>query len=234
MTTQTAYARGTYNEIKLDQISTELRTTVQQLIKAASESDRADEHGSWEFRAEFDGKGRGSAINYDVYAIGSDYHSQGLLVILQVRKYEKLHKNWFPSIRKNYFLLGYNEDGSAFAHAVSSPVIHAAIRAGRDPILAVQNWIFDADYTKVIRQGDLALVPVRSIPAPEIDSTELVLVDSHHLTADKIRQNGHLYAQNPTLYHLPGTHPTVSGRGWYRVQVGNRAEFWKFAAPSRD
>lgn len=224
--------RGSYGEILPSSLDEATRRAVDELIGAAST--RADEHGSWEFGAEFDNKGRGSAINRDLYAVGQDIHSGSLLIILQVRRYEKRHKNWWPSVRKNYFLVGYNEDGTAFSHPVSSNVIHSAIRRGADPILAVQNWMFNGDYTRMVRQGDVTLVPVKVAAAPEIEEIEATLEDSHRLTADALRQNGHLYALNPTLVHLPGTHPTVSARGWYRVQVGQRARYWTFARPSKD
>lgn len=229
---QTTIDRGVYGEIKSSSLDDATRQAVDELIAAASA--RADEHGSWEFGAEFDNKGRGSAINKDLYAVGNDHHTGGLLIILQIRRYEKAHKNWWPSVRKNYFLVGYNEDGTAFSHPVSSSVVHSAIRREVDPILAAQNWMFNGDYTRMVRQGDLTLVPVKVAAAPALEETEATLEASHVLTADALRQNGHLYALNPTLVHIPGTHPTVSARGWFRVQVGERARYWKFARPSKD
>jgi hypothetical protein len=229
--------RGTYDEINLSSLDPQLKQSVLDLIDRAADADKIDEHGSWDFSAAFDKKGRGQAINWDLYGVGYDCHSGQLLIVVQIRKYEKRHKNWFPSIRKNYFLVGTNEDGTTFAHSVSHAPIFAAIRAERDVVRAVQNWIFGGDYCAMIRQGDLALIPMKSRPAGTKGQLRksAVLEDSHELSATQIANvEGRIYAKNPTLVHQPGTHSTVSGLGWYRVIVGKRASFWKFAAPTID
>jgi len=155
--------------------------------------------------------------------------------VIQIRQYEKRTRNGWGNVRKNYFLVGTNEDGSAFAHPVSANVVRTAIRLERDVVKACQDWIFGGDYARMIRHGDLALIPLSKRPGADVLATErMVLEDSHEVTASQFRQNGHLYVQNPTLVHLPGTHPTVSGQGWYRVVVGARADFWRFAAPTKD
>lgn len=229
--------RSTYDEIALSSLNPELKQQVIALLDRAASADKVDEHGSWDFSAAFDSKGRGQAINWDLYGVGYDCHSGALLIVVQIRKYEKRHKNWFPSIRKNYFLVGTNEDGTTFAHAVSHAPIFAAIRSERDVVKAVQDWIFGGDYCAMIRHGDLALIPMKSRPAGTKGQLRksAVLEESHELSATQIANvEGRIYAKNPTLVHLPGAHPTVSGHGWFRIVVGKRAEFWKFAAPTID
>ena len=229
--------RGAYGEISLSSLSPSIRKQVENLVKGAQSADKVDEHGMWEFGAEFDRKGRGYAINWDLYAVGRDRHSKRTLAVIQIRKWEKQYKNGYGSTRKSYFLLGRNEDNTIFAHCVESRVIHAAIKADRDVIKAVQSWIFGADYSKVIRQGDLALIPVKSIKKDvcSVVGTECSLAGgSHLLTAEAILKNGNLYAKNPELHHVPGTHPDVSGEGWYKVVIGKRAAYWSFAAPTID
>lgn len=206
---------------------------MERLVNAAATAAKVDEHGSWEFGAAFDGKGRGSALNWDLYGIGADVHTGEALIVIQIRHYEKRRKNWFASVRKNYFLLGVNEDGTTFAHCVRAQVVQSAVARGVDVILAVQDWIFSCDYRRVIRQGDLALIPAR--PAGDwIMETPLTLEKSHLLECDGARQNGHLYALNPQLTHLPGVHPHIEAHGWYRVITAKRADYWKFAAPTID
>lgn len=225
--------RGAYDQITMNSLDAQIRQAVEELVKAAGS--RADEHGSWDFGTAFDRKGRGQALNWDLYAVGNDIHTGTLLIVIQVRQYEKRHKNWMPSVRKNYFLVGTNEDSSAFAHPVPAQVVRAAINAERDAVIACQNWIFGGDYSRMIRHGDLALVPLTKRPAAEVVATDrMVLEDSHEVNGTQFRQNGHLYVQNPTLVHMPGTHPTVSGQGWFRVVVGARADFWRFATPTKD
>lgn len=227
--------RGTWNEIT-DYTDTDYNATdVAALLRDAAAADKIDEHGSWDFGCEFDRKGRGEALNCDIYGISRDCHDNGLLLVVQIRQYRKQHKNWYPSIRKNYFLVGRNEDGAAFAHPVSANVVHAAIRADRDVCLACQNWIFGGDYAAMRRQGDIALVRLPRRPAAErIADREITLLDSHRLQAVELRQNGHLYACNPNMTHLPGTHAQIAVEGWYRVVIGVRADFWRFAAPTAD
>ena len=226
----TNFERGTYNEISLSQLDEESHQIIKDLVVDAGT--RPDEHGSWEFRAEFDNKGRGSAINWDLYAIGNDVHDGQLLAVIQVRRYEKAHKNWWPSVRKNYFLIGRNEDGIAFSHPVESRVIHYAISKGRDVIKSVQDWMFGGDYAGMLRQGDVAFLPLSRPNAPEIGETAVVVAGNHEIVARKIRQNGNLYVQDFTASHPQ--HPTVAARGWYKVIESNRAKYWKFAAPTKD
>lgn len=225
--------RGTWNEIT-DYSDTEFNATdVAALLRDAAAADKIDEHGSWAFGRKFDHKGRGEALNCDLYGIGRDVHDNGLLLVVQIRQYRKQYTDWYPSIRKNYFLVGRNEDGTAFTHPVSANVVHAAIRADRDVCLACQNWIFGGDYAAMRRQGDIALVWLPRRPGAErLAQREITLLNSHLLQAVELRQDGHLYACNPHMTHLPGTHAQVTAEGWYRVVIGVRADFWRFAAPT--
>lgn len=227
--------RGTYGEISLSDLNPSTAKQVRNLVKAAANAQKVDEHGNWDFGLEFDEKGRGSALNWDLYAVGRDLHSKRTLAVIQIRQFERRHKNWYPSIKKSYFLLGRNEDDTVFAHPVESRVIHNAIKRNDDVVQAVQKWIFGADYNKVVRQGDVALVPMSRRPnAPTAASNTVLLQDSHELVADAILENGNLYALNPSITHLPGTHPHFDLSGWYKVIPGKRADFYKFAAPTID
>jgi hypothetical protein len=232
------FTRGGYGEILQSSLTPELQKQVQDLVQAAGSSSKVDEHGSWDFGIEWNArKGRGTALNWDLYGIGHDVHTNGLLIVIQIRQFHRHKAGYYPEIRKNYFLVGRNEDGTALAHPVSANVIHAAIRKGGDVVLRVQNWIFGFDYAQLIRQGDIALVPVSRRPAGERLSKRTALIEkSHDLKASLLIQNGHLYAKSPEMVHRPGTHPAVQGvkNKWYRVEVGNRADFWTFAAPSVD
>lgn len=231
----TTYTRGYYDEIKTSTLDDDLRNQVRQLVEAASSAAKVDEHGSWDFGTAFDRKGRGQALNWDLYGVGQDVHAGTLLIVIQIRQYEMRTRNGYANVRKNYFLLGTNEDGSVFAHPVSANVVRTAIRLERDVIKACQDWMFGGDYSRMLRHGDLALVPLSKRPAAEIVAADrMVLEDSHEITASQFRQNGHLYVQHPTLTHIPGTHPPVTGSGWFRVVVGARADFWRFAAPTKD
>lgn len=228
--------RDAYQAIVMSSLPGRTRTQVENLLLAVQNADTVDEHGTWEFGAEFDNKGRGSALNWDLYGVGRDCHSRKTLVVIQVRQWQKTRRHGFANVRKSYFLIGRNEDDTVFAHPVSANVVHAAIRAGRDVVRAVQDWIFGGDYGRMLRQGDVALVPLARRPkGSDIGRDEVVLEQSHKLTATRILQNGAVYAENPTLIHLPGTHPEFKRlRGWYKLVVGRRGRFYNFAAPTVD
>jgi hypothetical protein len=234
--TQMNAHRGAYGEIPLYALDAEIRERVAALVEAAAGAAKIDEHGTWDFVfTRLNRRGtRWAALNWDLYGYGTDVHSGELLVVVQIRQ-AVAGRRW-TRIRKNYYLLGTNEDGTAFAHPVSAPVVHSAIRAGQDVVRRVQDWIFGGDYGLLIRQGDLALIPLRRAAGERTPLRSMVLEDSHELQASEIRlgPDGVVYAKDPTLIHLPGVHPTVAATGWHKVITGRRASFWKFAAPTVD
>ena len=156
--------RGSYSEIVLSSLKTWQRKWITQMIQKLSEAEKVDGHGGWQFGIDGNGK-RFAALNWDLYGLNRDYHSNKMLAVIQIRSTEKRSKRrqWLD-IKKSYFLIGRNEDKTVFAHPVDSRVIHSAIRREVDVILATQNWIFDGDYTRIIRQGDMALLPLAAKP----------------------------------------------------------------------
>jgi hypothetical protein len=226
--------RGSYNEIKLSSLSDGTRKQVLNLVNKAKEAAKIDEHGGWDFGCQFDKKGRGSALNWDLYGFGKDYHTKRFLCVIQIRQATRRATKHFLNVRKSYFLLGRNEDDSVFAQPVESRVIHNAIKQNVNIIIAIQNWIFNCDYTKVIRQGDLAMVPMKKAQDGKVVENSYIIEESHELTAEKIIQNGSLYALNPILKHLPSVHPLIKGDGWFKIVTGKRSEYWRFASPTID
>ncbi len=233
---QTQTQRGSYGEIPFYTLDAETRKRISALVAEAGEAAKVDEHGTWEFGiAPLNRRGtRWQALNWDLYGHGHDAHTGALLVVVQVRQVVS-GRRW-NRVRKNYFLIGRNEDGTAFVHPVSAHVVHHAIRAGRDVVKATQDWIFGCDYAQLLRQGDLALIPLRRACGERTPLQTLLLEDSHALEASEIRfgEDGAVYAKDPRLVHTPGTHPTVAATGWHKVVSGRRAAFWRFAAPTVD
>ena len=226
--------RGYYGQIDFTTLTKSAKKQIQNLVYGAANAAKVDEHGSWDFGCEFDSKSRGSALNWDVYAFGKDFFSKKSLCVIQVRQYLKRRTNYYPEIKKSYFLLGRNEDKSIFAHSVESRVIHSAIKKNVDVIKAVQKWIFGCDYKKIIRHGDLALIPVKKVSGEILQKQTILIEQSHMLNADVLKVNGSLYAKNPKLEHLQKVHPAIEGKGWYKVAVAKRSKFWDFAAPTLD
>jgi len=236
MQTQMNAHRGRYGEIPLYRLDAETRERVTALVEAAAGATKVDEHGSWEFGiTRLNRRGtRWQALNWDLYAHGRDVHTGELLAVVQIR--QSVSGRRWNRVRKNYFLLGRNEDGSTFAHPVSAMCVHSAIRAGQDVVRRVQDWIFGGDYGQVRRQGDIALIPLRRAAGERTPLQMMLLEDSHELHASEVRlgAGGVVYAKDPRLTHLPGAHPTVVADGWHKIVSGRRASFWRFAAPTID
>ena len=227
----TTEKRGTYGE--LVNIPNTVLSKLTKLLENVKNAAKIDEHGGWEFGvlASNYRKGMIHAINFDWYAYGEDYHSGEFLAIIQVREFYRKKSSRFAQIRKSYFLLGTNEDQTVFSHPVESRVIHAAIKKGKDPIYAVQSWIFGCEYSKVYRQGDICLIPVQKVAGDDL-TKEKVIEGSHIIYGDRITENGNVYVVNPTLIHKPGTHPDVTAKGKFKVVIGKRAAYWSFAKPT--
>jgi len=230
--------RDSYNAIPLHTLPESTRNQIRKIVHDVQNADKIDEHGGWEFGIQKLTRRRSRALNWDLYGFGRDPHTGQFLIVIQVREWTE-GRRW-NTVRKSYFLLGYNEDGTAFAHPVSANVVHAAIRRNDAPqavIDAVQSWIFGGDYGRMIRQGDVALVPLKRRPVGTKGQRRrlAILEGSHELRANIIAEvDGKLYAKDPTMIHIPGTHSTVEGQGWYRIVVGRRARFWDFATPTID
>ena len=134
----TTIQRNYFNAIVLSSVDAETRSAVRKLVEDASNAAKVDEHGSWDFGIDSNRKrSRWTALNWDLYGFGNDLHSGKLLIVIQIRR-SSTERGRYVNVRKNYFLVGTNEDDSTFAHPVESVVVHAAIRKGKDVILAVQ------------------------------------------------------------------------------------------------
>ena len=197
----------------------------------------AEKAGAWETGIESDKRQRGSAINCDLY--GHD-ESQGLAVV-QVRQ-AQFHPGRFTKVRKDYYLIGHTETGGFFAHPVVSPARSSrALSSPQNCVDYVLAKIWDCrmeDLGEIERQGDVAFVPVRSIPktAQKLDGP-VTIRDTHKLTGDIWKDlDGVLYTRRGSrLVHTKRQHAPVRAKaGVYRVQPGVRHTNWGFTAPMGD
>jgi hypothetical protein len=129
------------------------------------------------------------AGNYDLYG----YDIERKLVALQFRQTWKRKDSYtFSNQRKGYVLAGI-DDGQLFSHVV--PSSYRTMRGiddatPGDVVRWAESKIFGMPVARletIIRQGDIALVPVRAIPAkasPADDQTGLTLRNSHKVTID--------------------------------------------------
>ena len=198
----------------------------------------AEKTGAYSTGIESDNKQRGSAINVDLF--GHD-ESRGLIVI-QVRQ-AIFHPRRYTEVRKNYLLIGRNEEtGAVFCHPVESPA--RSKKAMESPTACVEfvlAKVWDCrveDLSEIHRQGDIAFVPVRSIPkGAEKITGPVVLRDTHKITGDEIyKYCGEYYvAKRGHASHTKRQHKPVTVRnGFFRVQTGNRARLWDFSESRGD
>ncbi|MBS1038081.1 hypothetical protein [Gluconobacter cerinus] len=193
--------------------------------------------------ADFDSKGRGDAINLDLYGWDADQS----VAVIQVRHAFRQHKKWFMQVRKTYVLCGFNENGEAFRHPVSASVIHGAIRRGCTPeqvVEAVQCWMWKVKPDVLAlsrRQGDVLIVPERSAnplknKEYKVLGNSVTVAGTHEIDADEIvRIDGKpfIYAKNPILRHKKGQHKDtkapMSDSKWFTIRVADEEASWNFS-----
>lgn len=198
----------------------------------------AEKAGCWETGIASDRKHRGSSINTAVYGFDTEQE----LAIVQVRECQ-FRPGRFNKVRKDYYLLGRLEDGSIFAHAVDSPL--RSKLAMTDPQYCVDYalskiWNCKIDDLKdIIRQGDVALIPIVHMPesAKQLNGEAKLIRETHKVEGDIWQDDsGILYCKRGTkITHTKGEHKTIKAKsGFYRIQPGYRAEVWGFSAPTLD
>jgi hypothetical protein len=231
------HVRNGFGAIVQTGMRKQLAKEIENLIAGAKASPKISAQGGWEFGGQWDRKGRGYALNWDLYGISRDIHHRRRLIVVQVRQSWRRAASHFLNTRKSYFLVGRNEDDSVFCHCVSSQAIHAAIATKRDVVMAAQSWMFGHDYIKVLRQGDMGLIAVKRMSTPDVTfETPLILGGSSHVLSGEIilGKRDNTYVKNPHMHHVPGTHPDISGEGWFKVVQARQEGYYDFAAPSID
>ena len=152
MTTTTNKNRGRYGEITAEPGTAVIRKAGKPAVYARNDqgiysvlAPRKDYPNAWallEFRqivaklgiesCDFDRKGRGTAVNCDLYAYGMLPGTRKRCYIVQKRTYEKRSINGWPYMDKTYFIL-FREDGKLIMKRMSSgSKLRAAINRGMD------------------------------------------------------------------------------------------------------
>lgn len=217
------------------------------------EAGSVDEHRApaWSIGAHFDKKpgGPGSAVNRSIY--GVDLVAGQPLAVVQVRhwlksRYQVKH-GYHGRTLHAWFMEGRNEGTKLpFAHPINPRSIVRELNgrtAPERPVTLARAWVFGVDVAalpEIIRQGDVALVPVPRLPGGRRERVEgspagVQVLDRHVLQSPEVwRYGAALYARDPFVQHLGQQHADVFGRGWFRVQVGLRSTPRPFARPIGD
>lgn len=174
----------------------------------------------------FDWKGRGGSINTDLYG----FCPAEQVAVVQVRYVERLYKNGFANVHKNYFLVGRGEiTGAPFSHCVSAQAVRSAVRRGADAagvVRAVQRWMFqlsEKQLSRAVRQGDVVMTPCRAPAGLPGKQKKVLIGGSHELRAAEIvevDQGFEYLARDPSLHHLKRQHDPLyaPADGWYLVR----------------
>jgi hypothetical protein len=179
---------------------------------------------------------RGTALNTDVYS----FDEARRLAVIQVRQYQ-WRNNRFPKIRKDYYLIGTNENGNAFAHPVDSVNRGNATHTDNGGVLKALAQIWQCEPQQldhIRRNGDVAFIP-STIPPTAIPCADngVTVAQSHVVSGEKLFRDtdGTYYVLGRAyLKHSKGQHPTVQASGAYRVAIGVRTRNWGFTAPTAD
>ena len=101
------------------------------------------------------------AVNIDMYGMDTEAG----LYLIQVRYWHKGKR--FNTKRKDYFLIGRNENNSAFCHSVVVTAFrNKKAYTPEEKIHAAQSWIFGVKYdqmAEVIRQGDMGFLTLKKV-----------------------------------------------------------------------
>lgn len=189
-------------------------------------------------------KGGYEARHVDVY--GYDVASQ--LAVVQLRRCWKKKDSWYPEVSKAYALIGI-DDGQVFSHTIDgSPRRQRDFdyQAPEDTVKWAEAKIFNVPVAKlstIIRQGDIALVPIKSLPSrvrkvalPDGQRMHTVtLAGSHAVTVDgdlfeKVYtfRDGHEFVEDRYAVglvesdHARGQHAPICAEGRFRLAEGLR------------
>jgi hypothetical protein len=191
----------------------------------------------WETGIEDVGSGnnRGfEARSIDVFG----YDVSRKLAVIQIRRAYKRKVSHFLSVSKAYALIGIDE-GQPFSHVLkSSPrrLPDLCTRTPEEVVAWAEKVIFglksEADVSKIKRQGDIALVPVKSIPknAAPVEAGEVVFRGSHRLVGRIFKQESGDYfvegGRDTRMLHTKHEHGAVfTSKGQtFRVVVGMRGD----------
>lgn len=199
-----------------------------------------DEHGAWTTGIETDSRQRGSAVNVDLYDYGVDLtrvprrRTPQPIAVVQVRLWRRTRaRQQWPEVLKDYYLIGRNERGTPFAHAIPANLRRGAKDAPLGAICArAQAWVFGVQphqLDQLHRQGDVALQRIDRLPRgllPVSLISPIPVLDSH-----RIQRAGVVYVDDAgvpvalrdgVLRHGKRQHLQVGGDGLWRIRTGRR------------
>lgn len=184
------------------------------------------------FREGVIGRRRGGydAFNCDVYG----YDVERNLIALQVRHtWCDKDKGW--TRQQKWYGLAGEDEGQLFSHVIPTSFRRIPDLSCMTPA-AVVRWaeskIFRVPVSRLgtmIRQGDVALVPVRAIPRTAVVTTEkrITIRGSHEVFVDGAVYKDHVTGRRWAdglieIDHQPGEHRAIDAEGRFEIVAGTR------------
>lgn len=191
----------------------------------------------WTLGIKTAGRSGYEAHNLDVF--GFDVDRQ--LAVIQLRRAYKKKEGYFTQVEKSYALVGI-DDGQLFSHPLqASPARNPNLRShtAEDTVRWAEGKIFGVPVSRLhtlVRQGDIAFVPCRAIPAVAkenlVDVMDLVIRGSHSIKVDgllyKDPDEQFFFDGVAELVHTKGQHKAVQVEGRYKIVAGKkgRSAWW--------
>jgi hypothetical protein len=137
----------------------------------------------------------------------------GLVEETRVRVYAKSSK-WRPSERTDRFVVGTNENGVPFCHAVPNTIAS---------LIDALDWIWTSHELEA-RHGDVAVTKCNlKHVKPMYEELEVVPL-SHVVRGEIYEKQNQIYARNAVLVHTKQQHPDVIiGNVWKKIIVARRS-----------
>lgn len=111
-------------------------------------------------------------------------------VLLRRKRVYAVSSKWFPHYSSSYYIVGQNETGTYFAHAVSSRLLPSDKRRSSPTLLDALLWVWNCPLDLLIRrQGDIAVI--------KQGGRSHVLPPGHVLQGDSIVHETHPAIQAP-------------------------------------
>jgi len=132
--------------------------------------------------------------------------------VTRVRRYSNSSK-YYPSIRRDLYLIGTNENVVPFCHQIPQEY---------KTISKALAWIWNWRAIEA-RQGDVAIVPSH-LKHVKGQRNDIRIVDSHRVEGE-IYRNGSIHVRNARIYHTKKQHPDITvGDEWKLIVIGRRSQ----------
>lgn len=136
----------------------------------------------------------------------------GLVSEDRVRVYAK-SSGWRPSERTDHFVVGTNENGVPFCHAVPNTI---------GSLVDALDWIWTSHELEA-RHGDVAVAKC-NLKHVKGESTIIKVIDSHYVMGEVYQKQHQLFVRNAILSHEKGQHPdVVIGNEWKKIVIARRS-----------